>query len=307
MTIQQCKYILGIAKAGSFSEAAKQLFVAQSALSGSVKMLEQEMNIKIFERSKNGVFLTAEGAEFVRYAEQIVTQNDLIVDRYSASAERQRLYVSTQHYDFVADLFCRLLRETEEEYDFSLREIQTYEVIREVETAYSDIGIIAIKDNDFDVMNRYLHKRGVVFTQLFRVPPHVFARRGHPLSEKQRLTYEYLKPFPYVSYEQGAHSSSFFTEELVNDLCISKHVEISDRATLMNVLLTTDCYTVGTGIMPSALNDGKIVCIPLESDAFYCIGYILRADRKKSPLTESLIALLNDFAKGRLRAGEVAF
>lgn len=172
--------------------------------SSSIKALESELDITIFERSKNGVFLTAEGAEFVRYAEQIAEQNEFIINRYSAPADRNKLYVSTQHYDFVADIFCRLLRETSDEnFDFSIREIQTYEVIREVETAYSDIGIIAIKDSDFDIMNRYLSKKGVSFTQFHKVPPHVFVRRGHHLESADCLSYEVLRAYPYVSYEQG--------------------------------------------------------------------------------------------------------
>ena len=296
MTIQQCIYVVTIAKAGSFSEASKQLFVAQSALSGSVKQLERELGIRIFERSKNGVYLSPEGAEFVRYAEQLTAHNDLIRYIYSAEGERSRLYVATQHYDFVADVFCSLLCSAEDEkYDFSLREIQTYEVIREVAGAYSDIGVIAIKDGDTDVMLRYLQKKGVEFKRLLVTSPHVFVRDGHPLTESGSLSYDELVRFPYLSYEQGQHNSSFFTEELITDFKGEKRVSISDRATLMNVLLTTDCFTVGTGIMPSALNSGKIVSLPLATDAYYTIGYILRRGGERSTLTERFISLLEDF------------
>lgn len=297
MTIQQCIYAIEIAKTGSFSKAAKQLFIAQSSLSSSIKLLESELGITIFERSKNGVFLTSEGAEFIRYAEQIAQQNDFIIKRYASVTNRKKLYVSTQHYDFVADVFCHFIRDTSEDnFDFSIREIQTYDVIREVETAYSDIGIIAIKDNDFDIMSRYLNKKGVSFTQFLKVPPHIFIRRGHPLAEHNSLSYEDIRQFPYVSYEQGSHNTSFFTEELDDSVSADKHVKISDRATLMNVLLTTDCCTVGTGIIPSALNDGKIVCIPMQSDTFYRIGYILRSDRNVSELTKTLVYYLHEFA-----------
>ena len=82
MTIQQCRYVLKIAKTGSFNEAAKQLFIAQSSLSISIKMLEQELNIKIFDRSSNGVYLTEDGSEFVKYAAQIVDQEDFVINRY---------------------------------------------------------------------------------------------------------------------------------------------------------------------------------------------------------------------------------
>lgn len=289
MTIQQCRYVLAIAKCGSFNEAAKQLFVAQSSLSLGVKSLENELNIQIFNRSGNGVYLTDEGAEFIRYAEQLCQNTDLITERYGKRIQ-QKLYIATQHYDFVADIFGELLNETESGgYRFSIREIETYHVIRDVQTAYSDIGIIAIKDSNFEIMKRYLGGRKLRFTPFLSVSPHVFLRKGHPLWERERLTCEELKDYPYVSYAQGEHDSAYFTEELMDISAVDKHVEISDRATLMNVLMVTDAYTVGTGIMPSALNRGDIVSVPLESPSSYYIGYILNEERKVSAMMQKFI------------------
>ncbi len=293
MTIQQCSYVLAIAKTGSFSEAAKQLFMAQSSLSVSIKSLEQELNIKIFERSGNGVYLTDEGAEFVRYAAQICETGDFITRRYSDRAVQQTLYIATQHYDFIADIFGNLLKSIRENsYRFAIREIETYNVIREVETSHSDIGIIAIKGGDSDIMKRYLTKKGLSFTVLVKVSPHIFMRKEHPLSHCESLNLTALKEYPYVSYEQGEHNSSFFTEELMDAMCVDKHIEISDRATLMNVLLLTDAYTVGTGIMPSALNRGDIISVPLERKEQYIIGYLLNKERKVSDMTKRFIRLL---------------
>lgn len=293
MTIQQCKYVLKIAECGSLNEAAKQLFVAQSSLSVSVKSLEQELNIKIFERAGNGISLTEEGAEFVRYAKQLTQQNDFIVNRYSVDKNSKRLYVSTQHYDFVADVFGKLVNETEDEFfNYSLREMKTHDVIRETETAYCDIGIIAIKSSDIGIMKRYLKKRNLLFTSFLEASPHIFVRKNHPLATNEQIPLESLKKYPFVSYEQGEHSVSFFAEEIV-DIHSDKHIEISDRASLMNVLLSTDCYTVGTGIMPSLLNEGRIVSIPFESEDHYTIGYILRSDINTSELTKTFIEMLN--------------
>ena len=289
MTIQQCKYVLTIAKCGSFSEAAKQLFVAQSSLSLGIKSLESELNIRIFNRSGNGVHLTDEGAEFVRYAEQICQNSDLIAERYGKHIQ-QKLYIATQHYDFIADIFGALLNETESDgYRFSIREIETYNIIRDVQTAYSDIGIIAIKDSNLDIMKRYLSGRKLLFTPVLSVLPHVFLRKGHPLALCESLTCEELKEYPYVSYAQGEHNSAYFTEELMDVSNVDKHIEISDRATLMNVLMTTDAYTVGTGIMPSALNRGDIISIPTDSTSQYYIGYILNCERKISPMMQRFI------------------
>ena len=243
MTIQQCKYVLKVLECGSFNEAAKQLFVAQSSLSVSVKTLEQELNIKIFERSLGGVYLTEEGTEFVRYARQFVELNDFVTGRYKADPSCKHLYLATQHYDFVADIFSKLVNETTDpQYRFSLREMKTYDVIHETENAYCDIGIIAIKSCDTGVMERYLSKKGLVFTPFIKAMPHVFVRKGHPLSAHQRITLSQLREYPSLSYEQGEHSTSFFTEELIG-ITGDRQVEISDRASLMNVLLTTDSYT----------------------------------------------------------------
>ena len=290
MTIQQCRYVLEIAKTGSFSEAAKQLFIAQSSLSISIKMLEQELNIKIFERSNNGVYLTEDGSEFVRYATQIVDGEDFVIRRYRDEDVSSKLRIATQHYDFIADIFGKfLLGVSADRYKFAIKEIETYNVVQEVETGNSDIGIIAIKDGDFDVMKRYLGKKGISFTDLITASPHVFFRREHPLAERATLEYCDLVSYPYVSYEQGDHNSSYFTEEMFDPSGAGRHIEISDRATLMNLLLITDAYTVGTGIMPSALNDGDIVSIPLKCDEHYIIGYLLNDNRKLSAMASDFI------------------
>lgn len=290
MTIQQCRYVLEIAKTGSFNEAAKQLFVAQSSLSVSVKALEEELNIRIFERSKNGVHLTGEGAEFVRYAREIVDNDDFIKERYKSQRVEGKLHIATQHYDFVADIFGNFLRDLKvENYRLSIREIETYSVVQEVLTGSSDIGIIALRESDFDIMRRYLDKKGISFSVLLEVPPHVFVRHGHPLAGASALGYRELKSYPYVSYEQGEHNSAYFAEEMFDASSAQKHIEISDRATLMNLLLITDAYTVGTGIMPSALNKGDIVSVPLSSDDRYIIGYILNGSRRISAMTEAFI------------------
>lgn len=298
MTIQQCRYVMEIARTSSFSEAAKQLFVAQSSLSAGVKALEGELGIRIFERSPNGVYLTADGAEFLRYAADIVATDGLVARRYTAPEQRERLFIATQHYDFVADLFAGFVKASElSRYRFALREIETHNVIREVQTSYSDVGIIAIKGGDYDIMKRYLDKRNLTFTPFLEASPHVFLREGHPLADSTRLVPGDLKDFPYVTYAQGEMSSSFFTEELSDPLGTDKHIEISDRATLMNLLLTTDAYTVGTGIMPSALNRGDILCIPFDCRTHYVIGYLLNAQRKLSPMAEKFLAHLEAAAK----------
>lgn len=299
MTIQQCKYVLQIAKTGSFSEAAKQLFIAQSTLSLSVKSLEKEYGIKIFERSGNGVLLTADGEEFIRYAGQIVECNNFMTERYTTKSTISRLHIVTQHYDFVADAFGKMIhQDNQQKYEYSLRELKTHDVIREVEVGCSDIGVIAIKEHDLDVMKRYISGKGLTFTPFLKAPAHIFIGKQHPLANEGRLSLADLKGYPYMSYTQGTNNISLFTEEIDTDVITDRHIEISDRATMMNVLLTTDAYTVGTGIMPSSLNYGDIISIPLETEDFYHIGYILNSAKVVSTQAQRFIELMILSAKG---------
>ncbi|MBO5008521.1 MAG: LysR family transcriptional regulator [Clostridia bacterium] len=295
MTLQQCKYILEIVNKGSFNEAAKSLFVAQTSISSAVKSIETELNIKIFERSNKGVYLTNDGAEFVRYAKQLVEQADYITERYSAANEIKRISVSTQHYDFAAEIFGSFLNEiTEEDFDFSLREVETFNVINDVEMSFSDIGILAIKDSDMDLMERFLSKKQIGFHMLFRTPFHVYIRKTHPLSHKEEITFADLANYPYITYEQGDYGASMFTEEFSAKISCDKNVRITDRATLMNLLLITDCYTIGTGTMNhSILAGGNLLSIPLLSSGEYVIGYIMRNDKKITEYTRKFIDALS--------------
>ena len=200
MTIQQCKYVLEILKKGSFNEAAKTLYIAQSSLSAAVKSLESELNIKIFERSNNGVCLTSDGSEFVRYASQIVEQNNFILGKYISGKTFPKLYVATQHYDFVADIFGNMINSIKDEnYKISLIETKTYEVIKQVESGYCDIGIIAIKNTDFDIMKRILLDKKLNFTSVLKTSPYVFLRKDHPICSNNILTYSELVKYPFVS------------------------------------------------------------------------------------------------------------
>ena len=290
MTIQQCKYVLTIADIGSFSKASKILYISQSGLSESVKALEDELGITIFERSSTGAFLTKDGMEFLSYASSIVAKDRFVRERYDCAHTYQRLYVATQHYDFVADVFTKMLVECSNKcYKMSLREMRTHDVIEDITCGRSDIGVLAIKSGDAVIMNRYLANKSLTFSAFLTASPHIYLRRNHPLTQQSPLTLPALEAFPYVSYEQGQHNISVFAEEFPLPFHPQKQIEISDRATLMNVLLSTDSYTVGTGVMPSSLNNGKIVSIPLESADFYTIGYLWRKDRALSEMARNFM------------------
>ncbi len=131
MTLTQLKYIVTIAGAGTISEAAKQLFIAQPSLTAAVKDLEKELGITIFHRTNKGVLLTAEGEEFLGYARQVIEQTSLLEERYFGTGPvRRQFCVSTQHYSFAVEAFVDLLKQYgSDEYEFHIRETKTYELI----------------------------------------------------------------------------------------------------------------------------------------------------------------------------------
>lgn len=302
VTIQQCRYVLEIVKQGSFNEAAKAMFVAQTSISGAVKSLEDELGIKIFERSNKGVFITDDGAELVHYAKQLVSNADYISERYSEPSKIEKLSISSQHYDFVAEVFGQFLSENiKSDFDFSIREVETVNVIDDVEKSFSDVGIIAIKDTDMAVMERLLDGKRILFEALFKTPFHVYIGKNHPLAENSTITFSQLSEYPYITYEQAGHNSSMFTEEFSDKIKSSKNVRITDRATLMNMLFITECYTIGTGTMNySKLSGGNILSVPLDTSGEYIIGYIVRRDKNISSLARKFINELAEFFKTNL-------
>ena len=275
MTIIQCKYIIETAKCGSFNEAANRLFISQANLSENVKKLEEEFKIKIFRRSNKGVSLTSDGAEFIRHAEKIVSQAEYMDFCFKNRQRGFSFSVSSQHYDFVAEAFSEFLNKNRKEISsFALKETQTHDVISDVKNSESNIGIIAVKKADSNIMNRFFRKNGISFLQISEASPHVFLRAEHPLADKSELNISELEEYFYISYEQGNRGAVQFSEELTEFCGGNRRIIINDRATLMNLLLSTDSYTVGTGIMTSELNNGSITSVPLCSGDIYLIGVI---------------------------------
>ena len=276
MTLTQLKYIVTIASAGTISEAAKQLFISQPSLTAAVKELEKELGITIFYRTNKGVLLSAEGEEFLGYARQVIEQTNLIEERYSEGQPvKHQFCVSTQHYSFAVEAFVALLKEYGgEEYDFRIRETQTYELIEDVARLKSEVGVLYLNKFNETVLRKTLKENDLSFTRLFIAKPHVFVSAFSPLAGKNVLTLDDLAPYPRLSYEQGEHNSFYFSEEILSTLDCRKDIMVSDRATLFNLLIGLDGYTICSGVINEDLNGENIIAIPLDVDDYMEIGYI---------------------------------
>ena len=294
MTLQQLKYAIAAADSGSMNEAAKELFISQPSLSNAIKELEKEAGISIFTRNNKGITISLEGAEFLGYARQVVEQASLMEEKYLGTRpQRIKFSVSTQHYSFAVNAFVELIREYGmEEYEFSLRETRTYEIIEAVSNMISEIGIIYLNDFNRKVLTKFIMENELEFHELFTAKPHVFISAGNPLAVQESVTLEELEDLPYLSFEQGSFNSFYFSEEILSTQRHKKSIKVSDRATLFNLLIGLNGYTICTGVISEELNGRDIIALPLKVDEAIQVGYILRKNITISRLCEKYIEKL---------------
>ena len=300
MRIQQLEYLERIVEAGSINEAAKRLFLTQPSLSNAVKELENEMGIQIFQRSSGGISLTAEGREFMNYAKQILDQVNLMNERYKNGQQRKQSFsVSAQHYAFVVHAFIELIKSVNaNEYQFTLRETETQNIFNDLAQFKSELGILYTNGFNQKIMQRLFKENNLVFTPLFVAKPHIFVSRYNPLTSKSSVNLSDLEDYPYLSYEQGEVNSFYFSEEILSTLSHKKSIKVSDRATIFNLMVGLNGYTISSGIISSKLNDDKIVAIPLNVDDDITMGWLKHRQVELSPLAERYLTMLKEHIKG---------
>ncbi len=299
MTILQLKYVLTVASVGTISGASKELFIAQPSLTAAIKELETELGIKIFNRTNKGIILSSDGEKFLGYARQVVEQVNLLEEKYSDKRKvKQDFCISTQHYSFAVEAFVDLIKSYGgEEYDFKLRETQTFEIIEDVVKFKSEVGILYLNKYNETVIKKELRAGDLTFTRLFMAVPHVFVSKNSPLATKKIVTLDDLEPFPRLAYEQGEHNSFYFSEEILSTIDRKKNILVRDRATLFNLLIGLDGYTICSGVINEKLNGENIIAIPLDYDDHMEIGYITHNKVMPSHLGSLYIERLEKFSR----------
>ncbi|MBQ6537830.1 MAG: LysR family transcriptional regulator, partial [Eubacterium sp.] len=159
MNINQIKYVLAVASSASMREASTKLFVSQPALSASIRELEDELGILVFERTNKGISLTDEGREFVEYAKKAVAQYEILEDRYlTGNSGKEKFSVSTQHYNFAIFAFTSVIRNNPaDEYIFSIHETKTREVLEDVRSMKSEVGVISFSGANENVIKKLIN------------------------------------------------------------------------------------------------------------------------------------------------------
>lgn len=255
------------------------------------------MNITIFNRSNKGISLSKEGDDFLGYARQVLEQAALLEDRYKGgNGGKQEFCVSTQHYSFAVNAFVDLIKKYgHDEYDFSIRETQTYEIIEDVATMKSEIGVIYMNDFNRVVLEKEIKSHNLVFHELMQAEPHVFISRRHPLAGRSKVTMSELQDYPYLSFEQGEHNSFYYSEEIFSVEEKKKNIRVRDRATLFNLLIGLNGFTVCSGVIDEELNGKDIIAVPLDGEGGMHIGYVTHKNVSLSRLGEIYVEALKRY------------
>ena len=297
MTLQQLKYAVTVAECGTISAAAEKLFISQPSLTTAIRELESEMGVTIFSRTNRGVIVSREGEEFLGYARQILSQAQLLQERFSGREQgEKRCAVSSQHFNFTVLAFSRLVQNFRgPRYSFHFRETTTYEVLEDVSQLRSEVGILALNEDNERFLRRMFGKLGLEFTELKRVQAELFVSAEHPLAGRRFVTVEDVRPYPCITFEQGEHNGQFFFEGLSAVAAQShKTICVRERATEYQLLRALNGFSPDVGV--SAMYREEFVSLPLEPKQFHTIGYILRRDVTPSPMTLEYIQALREAA-----------
>ncbi|HBV68954.1 MAG TPA: LysR family transcriptional regulator [Clostridiales bacterium] len=302
MTLQQLRYAITIADCNSMNKAAQALFISQPSLSAAIRDLESEIGITIYKRTNRGITITPEGEEFLGYARQVAEQYELINQKYvHKNNVKKKFSVSTQHYSFAVKAFVETVKQFGmDEFEFAVHETKTYEVIENVKNFKSELGILYLNDFNRKVITKLLRENNLEFTELFDCKTYVYLWKSNPLAEKSIITMEDLQDYPCLSFDQGMNNSFYFAEEVLSTNVYKKIIKGNDRATMLNLMVGLNGYTLCSGIICEELNGDDYKAIPLDSDEIMSIGYISRKNTTLSHIGKKYVEELIKFKENVL-------
>ena len=304
MTLMQLNYIITIARTGSINKAAEELYVSQPSLTSSVKELEKELGIVLFHRSGRGVTLTADGEEFLLYARQLYGQYESILDKYGKNGTLKKKFgVSTQHYSFAVKAFVDMAKQFDmSKYEFAIRETKTDEVIRDVGALRSEIGILYLNDFNRKSIEKLLRSADLEFHHLIDCKAYVYLWKQHPLAGEASISFEQLQDYPCLAFEQGDNSSFYLAEEILSTNEYPRLIRANDRATMLNLMVGLNGYTLCSGIICEELNGNEFAAVPFQDDernpnSVMEIGYIVKKHMMLSDMGERYIQALEEYLR----------
>ena len=295
MTIQQMLYALTIEEYGSMNKAAEKLYIVQPTLTSAIQELENEIGITIFMRTNKGVIVTPEGAEFLDDIRGFYRQYDIVMQKYKDEGSYKRKFgVSTQHYTFAVRAFVDMAKEYDmNQFDFALRETTTQNIVKDVSTLKSEIGILYISEHNKKAMNKLFNEHAVEFHSLIKCRAFVYLWHEHPLAKLDSIGFEDLKNYPCLYFEQG-ENSEYLAEEILSENIYPQTIRVTDRSTMLNLVKAMNGYTLCSGIIWGDYNGDGYIVVPYREDeenpnSIMEIGYITKKNAVMSKIGQKYL------------------
>ncbi len=297
MTLAQLKYIITVAESSSMNQAARKLYISQPSLSVAIKELEKEIGTEIFKRSNKGAILTPEGEDFLSYAKQIVEQYSLMEAKFINKGDYKRKFsVSMQHYTFAVNAFMETVKQFGmDEFEFSVYETTTANVIADVRDYKSEIGILYINDYNRKVFEKIFREDKLEFHEIMDCSIYVYMAKSNPLAKKKIITLEELQDYPRLIFDQGSENSFYFAEEVLSTYEYKKEIKVNDRATILNFMVGMDGYTLCSGIICEDLNGTNFCAVKLDTDEKMTIGYVVKKGFPLSTIGEKYVEEISKY------------
>jgi DNA-binding transcriptional LysR family regulator len=281
------------------NKAAEELYITQPSLTNAIKELERDAGITIFFRTGKGVVTTREGEEFLSYARQVYQQYELLQQRYGANGSvKAKFGVTTQHYSFAVKAFVETVKKFDtRRYEFAIRESKTYDVIQDTGNLKSEIGILYLNGTNRKIIEKLLRANELEFHKLIQCDAYVYLWKNHPLAKEKSIKFEQLQDYPCLAFEQGGKESAYFAEEILSENEYARTIKACDRATMLNLMVGLNGYTLCSGIITEELNGDDYIAVPLKESEKMRIGYIRHKGVKVSRLGEIYLDELRKYGK----------
>ena len=311
MTLQQISYALTISECGSMNRAAEKLGISQPTLTSAVRELEKELGLSIFLRTHKGAVPSAEGLEFLQSAGQLFRQYELMQEKFIHKEKKRRFGVSTQHYSFAVSAFIQTVKQFGTlEFEFAVRETETLNIIRDVASLRSEIGVLYISNYNRKPIEKNLEENELTFTELVRCKAYVYLWKGHPLANETSISLEQLEPYPCLSFEQNGKDGYLYAEEILSENIYPRMIKATDRAAMGEMMRELNGYTLCSGILCEELGGNEYTVVPFREDtenpnSIMEIGYIRKKHGVLSEIGQTYITELKKSLA--INAGEQSF
>ena len=297
MNTEHLKYFITVAETGSINRAAQKLYISQPHLGKIIHDLEDELGAVLLQRSRKGVVLTPEGAEFLRHAEKIVQECGKIRQLGTTGASASSLEVSMTKYSHIMECFIAVVLRHRDDPQFvhRLNEGSPFDVIDDISSHFFEVGVINFDNYQRARVRAALEEKRLEYRRLARMKPHILVAEDHPLIRAGRpVTLENLADYPFVRFlgEFEDLTGRFLQQPAGGGQPPRRVVYTRARSSLLSLIGSSDFYGLGIDTFEKQISAYKVCSIPIENAGALEFGCVLKQDSPPRPIAREFIAEL---------------